>query len=34
MTMGIKIGFLVWLAAVLFAVVIELRSDDPEDEDI
>lgn len=33
MTMGIKIGILIWIVAVLFTVVVELRSDDPEDED-
>lgn len=35
MTMGIKIGILIWIVAVLFAVVVELRSDEPEnDEDL
>ena len=33
MTMGIKLGILIWIVAVLFAVVVELRSDDPENED-
>ena len=34
MTMGIKIGILVWIVAVLFAVVVELRSDEPENDDL
>lgn len=33
MTMGIKLGILIWIVTVLFAVVVELRSNDPEDED-
>ena len=33
MTMGIKIGILIWIIAVIFAVVVELRSNDPEKDD-